>query len=178
MSESHEKVSTERSAPADSDEYKVSRLKSEFEKHPCPSKKTKLFSEFDVGVQEFLTEKTNLDSEERPGIAFYEDSDNWFVATSRRILWWRSKGCHYVQYHDLGKMECTEGPIVAKCSHDGTSFVDGRRICKKCQSASPWFFLESIEGRSFFIRIEPHTANTLWSCFKLMCELEQNFRFS
>jgi hypothetical protein len=175
MSESHEKLPTDVSAPTD--EYKVSQLKDEFCKQPEPFKKTKLFSDFTAEVQEFLISKVELESEECPGIAFYDASDCWFVATSRRVVWWKSKGSHYVQYHDLGKMECTEGPIVPKgCTHNGTTVVDGRRICKKCQHSSPWFFLESIEGRSFFMRIEPHTATRLWSCFKLMCQLDENHR--
>lgn len=179
MSESHEKVSTDVSAQAGSDADKISQMKSEFENHPTPFKKTKLFSDFDPSVQEFLKSKLELEQDECPGIAFYDDSDCWFVATSRRVVWWRSKGSHYVRYHDLGKMECTEGPIVPKaCTHDGAYVVDGRRICKKCEHASPWFFLESIEGRSFFLRIEPHTASKLWSCFNLMCQLEDNHRFA
>lgn len=175
MSESHEKMPTDVSAPTDA--HKVSQLKSEFEKDPESFKMTRLFSDFSAEVQDFLNSKVDLDSEECPGIAFYEDSDCWFVATSRRIVWWKSKGSHHVRYDDLGKMECTEGPIVpGTCRHADATVVDGRRVCKKCQHSSPWFFLESIGGRSFFMRIEPNTASKLWNCFKLMCQLEQNHR--
>ncbi len=83
-------------APAGSDAYRAGRLEFTFEKYAKTMEKTRLLSKFDSDVQGFLKSRVKLNVEEQPMLAFYEDSDTWYLATSQRIIWASSNGVHYI----------------------------------------------------------------------------------
>lgn len=64
-------------APTGSDAYRAGRLEFTFENYPEKRKKTHLFSAFDSDVQKFLKSRVELNVEEQPVLAFYEDANTW-----------------------------------------------------------------------------------------------------
>lgn len=107
-----EKADKKSPAPTGSDAYRAGRLQFTFEKYPEKRKKTYLFSAFDSGVQKFLKSRVELNGEEQPVLAFYEDADSWYLATSQGIVWPSSSGVHYIRYQEIDKMGWSDGQKV------------------------------------------------------------------
>lgn len=138
-------------------------------------KKTGLFSTFDPEIQTFLTSRLELGQDEQPVIAFFDDAERWFLATSRRIIWPKKRKIHHTWYRAINKMGATYGPQgLQPCEHDlRTKKSNGKPFCKLCLAGSPWFYVTTSLGRRHEFPIEPGTSFDIWDCFHLMSVLEK-----
>lgn len=157
-----------------SDLYRAGRLQFTFNKYAEKRTNTALFSEFDSELQKFLKTRMELNVEEQPVLAFYADSNTWYLATSQRLIWPSSSNVHYLPYQEIDKMGWSDGPEGPReCAHEHETLRNGERFCKICLSNSPWFFLSSSNGQRHEIAIEAGSAIHLWDSLKLMCSLER-----
>jgi len=162
------------SAPTGSDAYRAGRMEFSFEKYAEKRKKTRVFSAFDSAVQEFLKSRVELSAEEQPVLAFYENSNTWYLATSQRIIWPSLSGVHCIRYHEIDKMGWSDGPHgPTECEHENVIYTNGERFCKICRNRSSWFFVEPSNGQRAEIAVEQGSTTHIWTCFRLMRNLER-----
>lgn len=121
-----------------SDAYKALRLEKSLLKQ-SQVYSTKLFRSLTVDLQGVLLAEAQLQSEELPVFAFVEDSETWFLATSRRVLWSRPSFKHQLQYGQIREMGMSELDKVMRqyeASGDWDAWEDEIGMLR---FSSPWF---------------------------------------
>ncbi len=156
-----------------SDEYKAMRLEKDFQKHGGIYSEN-LFRRLAPHTQELLLAEAQLQPEELPVFAFVEDSETWFLATSRRVLWSRTSFKHQLLYGQIRKMGMSELDKVMRqyeASGDWDAWKDKIRVLK---SSSPWFYFVDARGIQWDVLLPPGgPLYAIWSAMRFMVQLER-----
>ncbi|MDQ5934403.1 MAG: hypothetical protein QG574_1709 [Cyanobacteriota bacterium erpe_2018_sw_21hr_WHONDRS-SW48-000092_B_bin.40] len=156
-----------------SDAYKALRLEKSLLKQ-SQVYSTKLFRSLTVDWQDFLLAEAQLQPEELPVFAFVEDSETWFLATSRRVLWSRPSFKHQLRYGQIRKMGMSELDMVMRqyeASGDWDAWKEKIGVLK---SSSPWFYFVDDRGLRWDVLLPPGgPLYAIWSVMRFMVQLER-----
>ena len=155
-----------------SDAYKALRLEKTLLKH-SQVYPTKLFRSLTVDLQEFLLVEAQLQPEELPVFAFVEDSETWFLATSRRVLWSRPLK-HQLRYGQIDKMGMSELDKAMR-QYEASGVWDAwKDEIARLRSSSPWFYFVDDSGLQSDVLLLPGGPMfAIWNSMRFMVQLEQ-----
>ncbi|MFA7339705.1 MAG: hypothetical protein WC028_23185 [Candidatus Obscuribacterales bacterium] len=156
-----------------SDAYKALRLEKSLLKQ-SQVYSTKLFRSLTVDLQGVLLAEAQLQSEELPVFAFVEDSETWFLATSRRVLWSRPSFKHQLRYGQIREMGMSELDKVMRqyeASGDWDAWEDEIGMLR---FSSPWFYFVDDCGVQLDVLLPPGgPLYAIWSAMRFMVQLER-----
>lgn len=156
-----------------SDAYKALRLEKSLLKQ-SQVYSTKLFLSLTVDLQGFLLAEAQLQSEELPVFAFVEDSETWFLATSRRVLWSRPSFKHQLRYGQIREMGMSELEAAIRQSHTVGTWDAQKNKIGMLKSSSPWFYFVDDSDVQWDVLLPPGGPMfAIWNAMRFMVQLER-----
>lgn len=156
-----------------SDEYRAMRLEKDFQKHGEVYSEN-LFRSLAPYTQEFLLAEAHLQTAELPVFAFFQDSENWFLATSRRILWSRPTFKHQLRYGQIKDLGQSEFKKLRENEGDGMSTEERTKKIGEIKSSSPWFYFEDNLGIDHEALLPPGgPLFAIWNTTLFMMQLDR-----
>ncbi|MBP6745835.1 hypothetical protein KA344_11415 [bacterium] len=156
-----------------SDAYRAMRLGKDFQKNGDAYLKY-LFQNLAPDKQEFMLIGAQLQLEELPVFAFVEDSETWFFATSRRVLWSRPSFRHQLRYGQIRKMGMSELEAAIRQSHTVGTWDAQKNKIGMLKSSSPWFYFVDDSDVQWDVLLPPGGPMfAIWSAMRFMVQLER-----
>jgi hypothetical protein len=137
-----------------------------------PYAKQFLFKYCGESAQSYFRQGNFLSGEETPILCWFENDKEWWLATSRKVIWSRRGSINQLSYSQIKRCSSSEGPEEADTSVTAKVERYSMNANQSPKLNSPWICIIDVSNMRNEIELTAQVAGAAVSTINFMVRLE------